>query len=160
MLETVATGEFFPTEFEEHVQLFDKTFKCYPLTRDQMKAKLNEQACGDYFISDTTVDFVMSLQKRAFFGLRLALLIEETGEWCEAFLKEKPVVEQENEVADMEYVLHGLNDTLGYDANAARGRVAFKNHKKIRNAVDMHVSDTGKIIKPEDINANQHTNQN
>ena len=138
---------FEPTEFEQHVKLFDTTFSCHPLTRTQMRDKLAAMG-GDPV--EPLLDYVLDLQKRAFFGLRLALLIEETGEYCEAFLKEKSKEEQENEVADIEYVLHGLNDVMGHDANAARGRVAQKNHTKIQNKSSMKIGSNGKIIKPED----------
>lgn len=140
-----------PTEFKDHVKLFDRTFKCPLLTEDEVWDKLAEINGGEYEpISKNLIAYVMSLQRRALFGLRLALIVEEAGEWCNDVLKERPVEDQEDELADLEYVLHGAGDTMGYNMDAARGRVAIKNHKKITNADKMRIGEGGKIIKPED----------
>lgn len=141
-----------PSEFEDAVKQFNAAFNSHPLSRNQMESHLRQLISEDEndICSQALVDFVMSLQKVARFGLRLGLIVEELGEYAEAFLKNKPVEEQAKESADIEYVLHGMNDVMGYDANAARGQVAYKNHQKILNKDKMKIGEGGKIIKPED----------
>lgn len=141
-------------KFANQVKQFNAVFKCHLPDNGKIIDQLIELGVPKEEIRPQAIHALKELHRRAMFGARLGLIIEEAGEWAEAFLKEKPQIEQDKELADLAYVVIGAGDVLGSEnfdkPGGALDRVMEKNQEKIDNPEKMKIGANGKIIKPED----------
>lgn len=86
------------------------------------------------------------------------LIVEELGEWAETVAKDRSKEEQQQEWADLLYVVLGTADVAGYNVSAAMEYVMQKNQKKIDNVGQLQFSSHGKILKPEDLALKENQN--
>jgi len=144
-------------KFANQVRQFDAVFNCHLPDREKITDQLVELGVPREKVTTQAIKTLAELNRRAMFGARLGLIIEEAGEWAEAFLKEKPQDEQDKELADLAYVVIGTGDVLGSpdfeQTGGALERVMQKNQKKIDDPSKMKIGANGKIIKPEDQNS-------
>jgi NTP pyrophosphatase (non-canonical NTP hydrolase) len=85
--------------------------------------------------------------------LRGMLVVEEAAELWKAVIKGKSDEEVRGEWGDLMYVAIGWALVAKIDIPRALYEVCRKNQVKIDNAATYKVSDSGKVLKPEDIQA-------
>ena len=141
-------------KFANQVKDFDKTFDCHLPKTESIIQQLLELGVPEEKITTDSIRTLMNLYKRAMFGTRLGLMVEEMGEWAEAVLKEKTQGEQDKEVADLLYVTIGTADVLADEnfesPDGGLNHVLGKNQVKLDNPEKMKRGKNGKVIKPED----------
>ena len=141
--------------FADQVKTFDKVFNCHLPSKEKIEEDMiNILHVLPENITEEGKKYLENLHRRAMFGARLGLIVEEAGEWAESFLKEKPQTEQDKELADLAYVVIGAGDVLGskdFDTpGGGMDTVMKKNQIKLDNPEKMRIGNNGKIIKPED----------